>query len=71
MVNSQIEKKGSNINFKKKYDNLDKYLNERKEFADLLFCQHYYDNLIFEGRARKNETKVLEKKNTDINKIFP
>ena len=71
MINSQIEKDGLSLSFKKKHENLDKYLNERKDFADLLFCQRFYDNIIFQSETRKNEPKPHEIKNPDINKIFP
>ena len=56
MINEQIQKSrdGLSINFKKKYLNLNAYLNERKELADLYFCQEYFDAIIAHNHSRKN-----------------
>lgn len=59
------------MDFRKKYDKLDDYLQERKSFSDLIFSQKYYDEMIEMSKNRKNEAKTQEKKDPDLNKIFP
>lgn len=36
-----------------------------------MFSQKYYDDMIEMNKTRKNEAKIYEKKDPDLNKIFP
>lgn len=36
-----------------------------------MFCDKFYEQMIQEGGSRKNQPKASEKKEPDVNKIFP
>jgi hypothetical protein len=58
VINGHIVKEGLTVNFGKKYENLNNYLQTRKEFADLLFSEKKYDSHNFEKHLEKKDPQI-------------